>query len=138
MRASERPDADASTSRYRQIRGKCDEVRSGQITVAHFSSYLQELSNILAQRAQSIYDNLEETDYYAENADEVDMGVAGVQSYESGVNLLWEYVDDANPAHIDEGLLLIWEGNQRIIEAMRINRQSREDLALLWEQLQGG
>jgi hypothetical protein len=103
-----------------------------------FTAFLQEQSNILSERAQAIYDNLEATDYYAENADEVDMGIAGVQSYEEGVNALWAFVEDGDPSHIESGLLNIWEGNQRIIEAMRINRESRESLSLLWEQLQGG
>lgn len=138
VRPSDRPDAEASTSRYRQIRLRCEEVQSGHITMQAFAAYLQELSNILQQRGQAIYDNLELTEYYADNADEVDMGIGGVQSYEAGVNELWAFVEDGNAAHIEDGLLLIWEGNQRIIEAMRINRESREELSLLWEQLQGG
>lgn len=113
-------------------------MQRGRITAEQFSAYLQELSNILTQRAQAIYDNFEATDYYAENGEECDIGVSGVQSYEGGVNELWQFLEDGDPDHLSNGLVQIWEGNQRIIEAMRINRENREALALLWDQLQDG
>lgn len=137
-RASTRPDGEASTSRYRQIRQRCEEVQGGQITLAEFITYLQDLSNILTTRAQAIYDNFQATDYWAENGDECEIGISGVESYEAGVNELWAYVEELDPERISNGLVMIWEGNQRIIEAMRINRENREALALLWEQLQDG
>lgn len=132
------PDAEAATSRYRIIRARVEDLRNGQITLDQFADFLRETSDILAACSQDIYDNIEASGYYAENAEEVDMGLAGVQGYESGLNELWQYVEDGDATHLEQGLLTIWDGNQRIIEAMRINRQSREALALLWEQLQGG
>lgn len=137
-RATSRPDAEASTSRYRQIRQKCEEVQTGHVTVEHFVAYMTDLSNILSQRAQSIYDNFQATDYWSENGEECEIGVSGVESYEAGVNEIWAFIEDGDPSHINEGLVMIWEGNQRIIEAMRINRENREALALLWDQLQDG
>lgn len=137
VRPSARPDATASTSRYRQIRMRCEEVQSGQITMEQFAEFLQQTATILQTRARDIYDNIQSTEYDKENAEEVSVGLAGVDSYQAGMNELWQFIDDGDPQHLETGLLQIWEGNQGIIEAMRINRESREELALLWEQLQG-
>lgn len=137
VRPSARPNSDAATSRYRQIRVKCDEVQAGKITIEQFSSFLSETAIILTSRAQDILDNIRATSYDKENVEEVDMGLSGVDLYQGGINELWQFADDGDATHLETGLALIWDGNQRIIEAMRINRESREALALLWEQLQG-
>jgi len=43
---------------------------------------------------------------------------------------MWLYLEDGDPGHLDSGLEMLWEGNEKINEAMRLNRDSREDLDL--------
>ena len=129
---------DGIGSRYRQIRGKVEELQRGKLGAAEFAKWLEDLSIVLAQRARAIVQNIEAGQYWKENPDEVEIGLSGVRSFEQGLEELWRYAQDYDPAHLELGLQMVWEGNQRIVEAMHINRDSRQTLALLWEQLQGG
>ena len=74
--------------------------------------------------------------YFHDNPAEMEMGMSGVDYFESGVNEFWAYLEDGEAAHLETGLQMAWEGTQRIMEAMRINRESRAELALYWDTLQ--
>ncbi len=136
VRPSTRPDVEATTGRYRKIRARVEELQAGQVTLDAFTRYLEELTEELTARAQSIHEDLEA--YRQDNADEVEAGLDGVEKYEAGVSELWAYTQDLEPSHLEQGLLLVWDGNMRIVEAMRINRENREALAELWDELQQG
>ena len=69
-------------------------------------------------------------------AAECEMGMSGIASFEDGVNQFWAYLEDGDTSHLDTGLQMAWEGTQRIMEAMRINRESRAELAMYWDSLQ--
>jgi hypothetical protein len=129
---------DASTGRYKAIRAAVEQVQTGAMPVDRFARWLEETSTVMANKARGIMDTIEACNYWQEGAEEIEVGLSGVQSFEEGLGELYAYTQDGEPAHLEQGLVMVWEGTQRIIEAMRINRDSRQDLALEWEQLQGG
>ncbi len=134
--ASYQIDMHRHTGRYRQIRAKVEEVRAGHITAEQFAQWLLQLSHTLAEKATAIRENLEAMDYYRESPNECQIGLAGVQTFEAGLQELYEFTNDLDAMHLEQGLNLLWDGNHMIIEAMKINRASREALSQLWEQLQ--
>lgn len=137
-RVSLTADAGASTGRYKEIRAAVEQLQAGAIGVHDFANWLERLSAELAHKARGIMDTIEACNYWKDGAEEIEMGLSGVQHFEEGMGELWQFTQDGDPGHLEQGLVMVWEGNQRIIEAMRINRDSRQDLALEWEQLQGG
>lgn len=115
-----------------------EAVQSGALAPHDFATWLERLSNLLVEKSRGIIETIEATNYWQEGPEEVEMGLSGVQSFEEGLAELWQFTQDMDPGHLEQGLVMVWEGNQRIIEAMRLNRESRQNLALEWEQLQGG
>jgi len=128
--------AEASTGRYKEIRNAVEQLQAGAMHLEDFACWLEQTSATLAQKARGIMDTIEECHYWQDGAEEIEMGLSGVQSFEAGLGELWQFTQDQDPGHLELGLVQIWEGNTRIVEAMRINRESRQALSLEWEQLQ--
>lgn len=120
------------TSRFRQFQDAAEKVRSGAWSVQEFASFLETISAYLAEKAREILQYVQETGYYEYGQAEVDTGFSGIQDYEAGMMELYEFVHDPDPSHLDQGLGRIWEGNVKINEAMRINREERKKLEEEW------
>ena len=122
------PLIDRVTGRYEQFRQAAERIRTGQWSAEEFEAFLCHLYEVLTQKAQDCRAFIEETGYREESPDEVDGGLRGIDLYELGMQEMWNFLQDGEFGHLDEGLRLVWEGNEKINEAMRVNRESREDL----------
>lgn len=121
------------TSRYEQIRDACDKVRNQAWSLEEFESYVANLFNFLESHKNAIIGYVKETGYFEYGQGEVEMGMTGVERYEEGLELIYSYVEDGVPETVlDQGLQLIWEGNEMINEAMRENRAARRKLEEEW------
>lgn len=129
-------DAGKTTGRYHELREACERVAMGTMGHEEFVHFLEDLSAKLAAKSRDILDTIEATNYWQDGADEIEMGTMGIRSYEDGLAEIWQYTQDNDPGHFEQGLVMVWEGYQRILEAMRINRESRQMLAMEWEGLQ--
>lgn len=123
---------DTITERYDQFRSAGMKAKSGEWSRHELQEWLGQMSKRLAARAQFLIDTIRQTGYYDYRSDEVDMGMTGVLDYEEGMELMRQFVEDGNPLHIDDALEKIWEGNEKINEAMRMNREFRRQLEEEW------
>ena len=126
----DRPLFDRVTGRYQQFQQAVERTRAGEWNAEDFEAFLLNDFETLTDNAVDCRDFIEESRYHEEAPEEVEAGLRGVDLYEVGMQELWLYLQDGDAGHLEEGLRLLWEGNEKINEAMRINRESREDLDL--------
>ncbi|MBI3928288.1 MAG: hypothetical protein HY319_22280 [Armatimonadetes bacterium] len=120
------------TSRYNQFREAGQKAKEGKWSPEEYADWLQNISRLLAQKARYLIDLYHSTGYYEYGAEEVEMGITGIQDYEQAMETMWEFIEDGDPRHIERGLELMWEGNEKINEAMRLNREFRRRLEDEW------
>lgn len=116
--------------RYNQFKRAVDNVRNGSWTAEEFNEFLVNIYGVLSAKAQECRDIITEENYEETDGSEVEHGVSGMDLYEAGMQEMSLFLEDGEMVHLDEGLALIWEGNEKINEAMRINRESRDNLDL--------
>ena len=114
--------------RYNQFKRAVDNVKAGTWTAEEFHDFLFNIYEDLSAKAQELRQIIETENYSEYAAEEVNCGVAGLELFEAGMQEMSVYLEDGEPVHLDEGLARIWEGNEKINEAMRINREKREEL----------
>ncbi len=114
--------------RFNQFKNAAEKAKSGEWSRSEFGEWLSNMSQVLAEKAQELIELYQESGYYEYGPDEVEIGLTGIQEYEQAMEVMWAYVEDGELYHIDEGLELMWEGNEKINEAMRLNREFRRQL----------
>ena len=105
-----------------------DKVKSGEWSIDEYADFLGNISNTLAQKEQEIREIEIPEEAFEDFREELEMGFMGIELYNDGIAEMKIYVEDKDSAHIDYGLQLIADGNERINEAMRINRENRRKL----------
>jgi len=114
--------------RYMLLKDAGEKVRSGEWSVEEFISFLKNISAILSQKEQEIREIEIPSEAIAEFEEELNMGFSGIELYNQGISEMMLYAEDLNPEHLENGVEMIREGNERINEAMRINRENRRKL----------
>lgn len=114
--------------RYRQFKEAVDKTRSGEWSAEEFQAFLMNTFELLTAKANECRTIIEEEEYEDDSPDEVREGLAGLDLYDAGMHEMYAYLEDGELEHLDEGLRLIYDGNEKINEAMRLNRETREDL----------
>ncbi|MCQ2735878.1 MAG: hypothetical protein MJ234_01490 [bacterium] len=116
------------TDRYMQIKAASDSVLAGAMSIDDYARFLHDTINVLAQKEQEIREVEIPEESYEEFADELNMGYQGIDMYNEGLEFLLRYTEDGDPVNISHGMGLIFDGNERINEAMRINRENRRKI----------
>lgn len=114
--------------RYMQLKEAGEKVKSGEWSIEEYGSFLSEIHQILSQKEQEIREIEIPEEAVEEFSEELNVGFNGIELYNQGISNMMLYLEDENPDHIDYGLELVHEGNEKINEAMRINRENRRKL----------
>lgn len=114
--------------RYSQLKEAGELVLSGEWTIEEYGEFLENVSKVLADKEQEIRDIEIPEEAYEDFSDELEVGFEGIAMYNEGIAHMMLYLEDQNPEHIEYGLELVHQGNERINNAMRINRENRRKL----------
>jgi hypothetical protein len=114
--------------RFNQLQDAGDKVKSGEMTVEAYADFLENVSQVLQQKEMEIREIEIPEEAFEDFREELEVGFAGIELYNQGIAEMKAFVQDLNPEHIDYGLELVHEGNEKINEAMRINRDNRRKL----------
>jgi hypothetical protein len=112
--------------RLDKIQAQIDNVQKEEITIQEFADFISVTYQELQQKGQEIQELVDSSDYCEISPEEVDIGYQGMQQYESGLQEMYVYVEDMDPCHLTQGMELMVDGNAKINNAMRINRENRE------------
>lgn len=114
--------------RYNQLKEAADLVMNGEWTIEEYGEFLENLAQVLAQKEQEIRDIEIPEEAYEDFEEELSVGFEGITLYNEGIAHMMLYLDDQDPTHIEDGLELVYQGNNNINDAMKINRQNRRKL----------
>ena len=123
---------DKVAGRFQQFKDAVERVRSGQWASDDFLEFLQNIYTLLTEKRMSAEQLIQESGYEEYAEDEVRQGRDGMDHYEMGMQEMSLFLEDGEMAHLDQGLDLIWQGNERLNDAMRINRAERKKLEDEW------
>ncbi len=123
---------DKVAGRFQQFRDAVDRVKAGQWATEDFFEFLQNIYTLLADKRSGTEQLIQESGYEEYADDEVRQGRDGMDHYEMGMQEMSLFVEDGELSHLDLGLDLIWQGNERLNDAMRINRAERKKLEDEW------
>lgn len=119
---------DKVTDRYNQLKEASDKVLNGEWTIEEYGEFLENIAQVLAQKEVEIREIEIPEESYDDFAEELEVGFNGIALYNEGIAHMMLYLEDQNPENIEYGLELVWQGNEQINEAMRINRENRRKL----------
>jgi len=114
--------------RYMQLKEAGEKVKNGEWTIEEYGKFLGEIQQVLALKESEIREIEIPEEAIEEFSEELEVGFNGIELYNQGISNMMLYLEDQNPDHIDYGLELVNDGNEKINEAMRINRENRRKL----------
>ncbi len=115
-----------------QFQNAVEQVKSGEWGTEEFFEFLQNIYQVLAEKRASAEQLIAETNYHEMAEEEVQQGLEGMDQFEEGMQEMSLYVEDGEISHLDIGLELIFSGNEKINDAMMINRAERRKLEEEW------
>lgn len=115
------------SGRLQVIENAVSNVLGGVWELERFLEFLQELRDVLSAKEQEIRDIAIPEENRDEFNDELTMGFSGISLYNRGIAQMLTY-NGSNSEVLESGLNLVRQGNERINEAMRINRSNRNKL----------
>lgn len=142
------------TSRYNEFVAHIDSYGKQELTRQEFGQWVKEIRKLLEHRKeqyisvireaeletvdlsrvrdmQSLSElQIETTGYFQEREEEVSTAMEGIFQIETAVEQMVEFANDESRPDSDlvEALQLMWNGNQKCNEAIRLNRVFRERL----------
>lgn len=137
------------TSRYDEFASQVQDLRNGSLTRKEFGKWLNAIRARLNDRRDhyvqfvkgSEFEDVDverlevlQTDYFKEREEEVTMTMEGIFDFEEAMALMASYVEDesAQADVLDEALSKMWHGNEKCNEAIRMNRDYRNQLEEDW------
>lgn len=120
------------TERLQKFIDAVENLKSGTWAPEEFKSFLDNMSRVLAERAADIRATEIPPEMAEDFSIELAVGLEGINLYEQGMTQMYQIFRDGDANHLDAGLDLMEQGNDKINEAMRINRENRQKMEELY------
>lgn len=137
------------TSRYDEFSAKVQGLRNGEISRQAFGKWLNEMREKLTGRREyyvqfvkgSEFEDIDverlevlQNNYFNEREQEVTLTMEGIFEYEEAMGMMAAFLEneDVKEDVLDEALKMMWNGNEKCNEAIRMNREYRNQLEDDW------
>lgn len=125
--------ADNMTARYMEFQGKVEAVRLGKLARPEFAVWLNETIERLLAKRQDYMLTVRESGYIETHPAEVDLAMNGILDFEEAASDMLEFArSQADISALDAALAKMWQANDAINDAMRMNRSFRAQLEDDW------
>lgn len=125
--------ADNMTGRYEEFQSKVEGLRTGAVSPEAFIEWLAKIRVLLVAKRDSYIKTVAEMGYYDAHPDEVELAIAGIYAFEDAVEEMWAFtLGETEQSALDNALAAMWQANEQINEAMRLNRGFRAQLEDDW------
>jgi hypothetical protein len=125
--------ADNMTGRYEEFQRKVEGLRMGTTTPEAFIDWLADIRVKLASKRDGYIDTVQKMGYYDTHPQEVDIAVEGITAFGEAVEEMWDFtLGQTDISGLDSALAAMWQANEKINEAMRMNRGFRAQLEDDW------
>ena len=122
------------TTRYESFARAIEKLRSQRMSRTEFLEWLETLAPDLLGKRTRYVERVKEFGFFEENPDEVEMCLTGILEYEESIMMMGGacQTEEMDFAVLDHALQKMWEGNEKINEAMRLNRAYRAKMEEDW------
>lgn len=125
--------SDNLTGRYDEFQKKIEGLRVGMVTPEAFIEWLAVTRQTILEKGDVYVKTVGEMDYYETHPQEVEMAVNGIKDFEESVEQMWDFtLGKTDISGLDTALAKMWQANEQINEAMRLNRGFRAQLEDDW------
>ncbi|MEW6281026.1 MAG: hypothetical protein AB1758_20600, partial [Candidatus Eremiobacterota bacterium] len=100
------PEPERVNDRLLQLEDAANKAASGEWTPEELGEFLDGISRVLAEKEQSIREIEIPPEAVEDFREELEVGFTGIQLYNEGLQRMLMFVEDPNPAHLEEGLEL--------------------------------
>lgn len=108
--------------RYKSFAEAAAKVQSGEWSPEEFENFMEATFEKLARIEEEIKSIPISEEIMEDFEEELEVGFAGIERFNQGMEMMMLYLEDENPSHLDDGLKLILQGNDLIHRARIINR----------------
>jgi hypothetical protein len=131
--AAPRAHTDSLTARYEEFQSKVEGLRTGAVTPAAFIEWLANIRVKMAEKRQQYIDTVREIGYFDTRQEEVEVASNGILDFEEAIEDMWAFtLGETDVSGLDNALAKMWQANERINEAMRMNREFRAGIEDDW------
>lgn len=124
---------DNLTGRYEEFQSKVEGLRTGACKPEAFLEWLSKIRIVLADKRETYIRTVREMGYYDTRPDEVEVATNAILDFEDAVEDMWAFtLGQTDVSGLDNALAKMWEANERINVAMRMNRDFRAGLEDDW------
>lgn len=113
-------------SRFQDAAAKVRGGEWNEEELADFVEYMFLTLNSLQLQYRAFVDH---TRYVEDSPAEVRMVHEGMEEFEAGVEHFYAYIQEGEEAYLDEGLEMMRQANDKLIEGLRLNREYRKGIA---------
>ena len=125
--------ADNMTARYMEFQSKVEAIRMGKLVRSEFAVWLGQVLDTLLNKRQDYMTTVRESGYIETHPAEVDLAMNGILDFEEAANDMLDFArSEADIAALDAALAKMWQANEAINDAMRMNRSFRAQLEDDW------
>lgn len=120
------------TERLQKFIDAAENLKNGTWTLDDFKSFLDNMAQVLGEKAAEIRATEIPPEMFDDFSQELAVGLEGINLYEQGMAEMYHIFRDGDANHLDVALDLMEQGNEKINEAMRINRENRQKMEELY------
>lgn len=123
-RLPEEVDPPPVDDRLRDVRGAVERFEQGESSEEEFLAFLDEMAAELAQKEQGLLELDLSEDLQEFMREELEAGLEGIGGFQEGLEVLRSF----EPEDLAHGLAMVEAANERLNEALRLNRENRRRL----------
>lgn len=121
------------TARYEEFQSKVEGLRTTRISKGDFTIWLADVKGVLEAKREAYMEAVRQAGYYDMHPEEVEIAINAILDFEDSVNDMCDYaLGETEVSALDAALAKMWDANERINEAMRMNRGFRAQLEDDW------
>jgi len=112
----------------RDLESACFMVRNREISSGEFRDLLKKYQNMFRKHLDDIEKIGIPDDMKEEMKEEMNLGTGGIKFFLEAINEMFAFLDDRQDVHLERGLVMAQDANNRINQALKVNFENYRNL----------
>ncbi len=118
--------------RYNLIKSYAEKIQNGDISDEEYTKFIRSTKEIFDSKEKDIRSIEIPQEFYNDFLDEMETGFQGLELMRQGLDMMIQYIAIRSDEILSQGLAFVYDGNEKINEAMSINRENRRQMEELY------